>query len=240
MNNFKKAITFSYDDGVTFDNRLIEIFNKYNIKATFNICTGKMEKAVTGGWTTKNGTLVRRNNFLKQENIRIYDGHEVAMHTRNHLWLNKIDDEMLKDEILGNKRDIEDMFGREVVGMAYPFNTYDDRSVKILSDNGILYAREGWETHSFDLQDDLLRFHPTCHHNDKELFSLADKFLEMKPDSLKIFYIWGHSYEFEDENTWDMIEEFCKKISGRDDIFYGTNCEVFKLQKAVQIAKTEK
>ena len=32
-----KAITFSYDDGVTQDVRLIEIFNKYNIKATFNL-----------------------------------------------------------------------------------------------------------------------------------------------------------------------------------------------------------
>ena len=32
-----KAVTFSYDDGVTQDIRLIEIFNKYNLKATFNL-----------------------------------------------------------------------------------------------------------------------------------------------------------------------------------------------------------
>lgn len=230
MSILKKAITFSYDDGVLYDNHLIEIFNKYNIKATFNICTGSKE-AADKGWRTKNGTLVKRNDFSKKENICIYDGHEIAVHTRNHLWLNKIDDEHLNDEILGNKRDLEEMFKREVIGMAYPFNTCDDRSVKILSDNGFLYAREGWETHSFELQSDLLHFHPTCHHNDKELFNLADKFLTMKPDSLKIFYIWGHSYEFEDENNWNRIEEFCKKISGRDDIFYGTNREVFELQQ---------
>ena len=231
MTKYKKAITFSYDDGVIYDNHLIEIFNKYNVKCTFNICTGKSEAAYTGGWTTQNGTLVRRNDFRKAENIRIYDGHEVACHTRNHPWLNKINDDVLSDEILGNKSEIEDMFGREVVGMAYPFNTYDDRAVKILFDNGFLYAREGRETHSFDLQNDLLRFHPTCHHNDAELFSLADEFLPLNPDSLKIFYIWGHSYEFEDEKNWDRIEEFCKKISGRDDIFYGTNREVFELQQ---------
>ena len=232
MSILKKAVTFSYDDGVLYDNHLIEIFNKYNIKATFNICTGSKE-AADKGWRTKNGTLVKRNDFSKKENICIYDGHEIAVHTRNHLWLNKIDDEHLNDEILGNKRDLEEMFKREVIGMAYPFNTYDDRSVKILSDNGFLYSREGWETHSFELQSDLLRFHPTCHHNDKELFNLADKFLAMEPDSLKIFYIWGHSYEFEDENNWSRIEEFCKKISGRDDIFYGTNREVFELQRKV-------
>ena len=122
------------------------------------------------------------------------------------------------------------MFGREVTGMAYPFNTYDDRVVKILSENGFLYAREGRETHSFDLQEDLLRFRPTCHHNDTELFNLADEFLKLNPDSLKIFYIWGHSYEFEDEKKWGMIEEFLKKISGREDVFYGTSREVFELQ----------
>lgn len=230
MAKFKKAITFSYDDGVIYDGHLIEIFNKYNIKATFNICTGNMETAVKGGWKTQNGTLVRRSDFRKAENIRIYAGHEIACHTRNHLWLNKIDDDVLSDEILGNRSELEDMFGREVTGMAYPFNTYDDRVVKILSENGFLYAREGRETHSFDLQEDLLRFRPTCHHNDTELFNLADEFLKLNPDSLKIFYIWGHSYEFEDEKKWGMIEEFCKKISGREDVFYGTNREVFELQ----------
>ena len=56
----------------------------------------------------------------------------------------------------------------------------------------------------------------------------------MKPDTLKIFYIWGHSYELEDVAYWERMEEFCKKISGRDDIFYGTNREVFELQQKVR------
>ena len=35
-NGKKKAVTFSFDDGVTQDIRLIEIFNKYGLKGTFN------------------------------------------------------------------------------------------------------------------------------------------------------------------------------------------------------------
>ena len=35
--NKMKAITFSYDDGVTQDIRLIELLNKYNLKCTFNL-----------------------------------------------------------------------------------------------------------------------------------------------------------------------------------------------------------
>ena len=30
-----KAVTFSFDDGVTQDKRLVEILNKYGLKATF-------------------------------------------------------------------------------------------------------------------------------------------------------------------------------------------------------------
>lgn len=32
-----KAITFSYDDGVTQDRRLVELFNRYGVKGTFNL-----------------------------------------------------------------------------------------------------------------------------------------------------------------------------------------------------------
>lgn len=32
-----KAVTFSYDDGVTQDIRLVEILNRYGLKATFNL-----------------------------------------------------------------------------------------------------------------------------------------------------------------------------------------------------------
>ena len=32
-----KALTFSYDDGVEQDRRLVELFNKNNLKCTFNL-----------------------------------------------------------------------------------------------------------------------------------------------------------------------------------------------------------
>ena len=35
-NGKKKAVTFSYDDGVTQDCRLVEMMNTYGVKGTFN------------------------------------------------------------------------------------------------------------------------------------------------------------------------------------------------------------
>ena len=36
----KKAVTFSYDDGVEQDIRLIRLFDKYELKCTFNLNSG--------------------------------------------------------------------------------------------------------------------------------------------------------------------------------------------------------
>ena len=36
FNGKKKTVTFSYDDGITQDIRLIELLNKYGLKCTFN------------------------------------------------------------------------------------------------------------------------------------------------------------------------------------------------------------
>ena len=39
-NGKNKAVTFSYDDGVEQDRRLVELFNQYGVKATFNLNSG--------------------------------------------------------------------------------------------------------------------------------------------------------------------------------------------------------
>ena len=49
--------------------------------------------------------------------------------------------------------------------------------------------------------------------------------LKEKSEEKQLFYIWGHSYEFDVNNNWERIEEFCKMLGGRDDIFYGTNAQ---------------
>ena len=49
---------------------------------------------------------------------------------------------------------------------------------------------------------------------------------------LNCLYIWGHSYEFDRENNWNIIEEFCEYASGRDDIWYATNIEIYDYVKA--------
>ncbi len=42
-----------------------------------------------------------------------------------------------------------------------------------------------------------------------------------------LFYLWGHTYEFEEQNNWYVIEEFAEYIGNRADIWYATNIEIF-------------
>lgn len=218
---YKKAVTFSYDDGVEQDLRLLSIFNKYNLKATFNVNTGLNYD--NSAWMYKE-LEVRRLNLW--EHIKDYEGHEIAVHTITHPHLELLENELVDKEILEDKQQITEWFGVEPVGMAYPYGTYNDYALKRLPEYGIRYSRGVESSYDFEEQDNLLEFRPTCHHRDERLFELAEKFITMKPDKPQIFYVWGHSYEFEGDHNWDRFEEFCKLISGRDDIFYGTNEEV--------------
>ena len=44
----------------------------------------------------------------------------------------------------------------------------------------------------------------------------------------RLFYIWGHAYELDGENgiSWEKFEKFCRLISDKPNVFYGTNKEV--------------
>ena len=66
-----------------------------------------------------------------------------------------------------------------------------------------------------------------------ELLELAEQFVKLKPETPQMFYLWGHSYEFDEFDHWQLIEDFFKIISGKEDIFYGTNCEVLLDMKQV-------
>jgi len=39
--------------------------------------------------------------------------------------------------------------------------------------------------------------------------------------------LWGHSYEFDANKNWNIIEEFARYIGGKDDVWYATNGEIY-------------
>ncbi len=217
-----KAFTLSYDDGIGQDERLVEIFNKYGLRCTFNLNSGRM----TGDdkWVN-NGVTIRR---LKSDKISgLYKDHEIACHALTHPHLETMQRDEIKKEIAEDKKNLEELTGRPVIGMAYPFGTYNDEVISVIKECGIKYSRTVESTHSFDICSDFYKWGATCHHNDEKLMDLAEQFVNLKTDKPQVFYLWGHSYEFDVYNNWEIIERLCEYISGRDDIFYATNGEIY-------------
>lgn len=205
-----KALTMSYDDGKVQDRRLIEIFNRYGIKGTFHINSGLFDDP----------------KRIKPEEFReLYAGHEVSCHTVTHPTIARCPLPEVLEEVLADRRDLEKIMGYPVRGLSYPNGSLSEDIVKALPLCGIRYSRVVGNSDNFALPEDPYRWKSTCHHNHR-LMELGEEFKGLfKKQYLYLMYVWGHSYEFDDKNNWDLIENFCKMMGGQEDIWYCTNIE---------------
>lgn len=156
-----KAVTFSYDDGVLQDEHVIRILNKYGLKATFNLNSGLLGKE---GSLDICGKIVDHTKFRPEELGTIYCGHEVAAHTLTHVTLPMQEEQEVIRQVEEDRKRLSELVGYDVCGMAYPNGgiNNDDRVADIIKKNtGIQYARTITSTYSFDMPDNLYRYHPT-------------------------------------------------------------------------------
>lgn len=206
-----KALTFSYDDGQIFDRKLVEIFNKYGVKATFHLNSGTLGGGV----------------FLAAEEVKdLFEGHEISCHGVEHKNLPAIPKPLVIAELFEDRKALEKLSGGLVQGMSYAFGNYNAGIKDIAKSVGLKYSRTVNGTSGFFPPADFLEWHPTCHH-DYRLMELGENFLNMPPYiELGLMYVWGHSFEFDRNNNWEHIEEFVKMMSGKDDIWYATNLEI--------------
>lgn len=234
-----KVLTMSYDDGKFADKRLVSIFNKYGIKGTFNVNSGLF------------GDGMRMDSSEWPE---LYKGHEVATHTVTHPTIARCPDTQIVMEYLEDRKYIESVMGYPVRGHAYPNGSYSKRVEDIIKTLGIKYGRVVGDyysevyatsqaakecgcsvvgdTNGFAFPENYYAWKPTCHHNHNLLeFGRTFKNLNKK-QHLFMMYVWGHSYEFDNDNNWELIEEFCEMMSGCDDIWYATNIEIVDYMEA--------
>lgn len=223
----EKALTLSYDDGVDTDIRFIELLEKYKVKCTFNINSGCFSPE---GSVRQEGQVHFR--LPESEIKKVYDNPlcEVATHGFTHPFLDRQPTAQCMLEILKDRQTLEKLFGRIIRGHAYPYGTYNDEVVDILKQAGIVYARTVESHHTFKIPTDWLRMGATCHHNDPELMTLADKFVDGNVGNNDgwLFYLWGHTYEFRGNDNWNVIEEFFEKTANNSNIWYATNMEVYE------------
>ena len=223
-----KAVTFSYDDGVTQDLRMIDLLDKYGLRGTFNLNSGGFGKRRSDRYGDNKEKVFYRDTVFSHDVRNVYRNHEVAAHTVHHPTLTDLEEVDIIREVEEDIDILSALVGYEVQGMAYPMRTPDDRVIEIVKNKTrAKYARTTGATGKFSLPTDLHHFTCTAVHNQgKRLITLAEEFLAAEPTEPMLFSVWGHSYEFDYTKQWDEFEEFCRVISGHSDVFYGTNSEV--------------
>jgi len=213
-----KALTLSFDDGREYDRRLVKLFNDYGLRSTFHLNSGFLGQA----------------GYLDASEVReLFQGHEVSAHTVEHPFLDQSPAEQIAAQVIEDRKALEALCGYPVKGMSYPFGTYSDRVADVLRAVGMDYSRTVNSHGTYRMPDDWLRWHPTCHH--KQMVEHAEKFvaLEQRFPRMALLYVWGHSYEFENDRNWDLVERFGEIAAGRSDIWYATNAEIYAYCKAL-------
>lgn len=226
-----KAFTMSYDDGCYDDLRFSDIISPYGLKCTFNLNALSLGRPY-------------EHSVADIEKYIYARGHEVAIHGTHHRATGRLRPIEIIDEVLLCRRDLEARLGRIIRGMAYPDSgirsfsygtSYADVKA-VLSACDIVYARTlGEDNRRFDLPADFHAWMPTAHHTNPELLSMLDEFLGMDYEKLyissrreRLFYLWGHTFEFSGADNWSLIEEVASRVSAAKDVYCATNMEIYE------------
>ena len=231
-----KALTLSYDDGIKADVKLSDIITKFGLKCTFNI---------------NSSSFSNKPGKLQPADVKEYmldRCHEVAVHGECHIAPGNAEPVRAITDVLNCRLTLENEFGMIIRGMAYPDagirrlendNSYENiRSY--LKNLGIVYSRTlGGDNNSFLMPTDWYSWMPTAHHNNANLLKWAEEFvsIDVKEQYLtrqypRLFYLWGHSYEFDNNDNWDVIEKFAEIVSNKPDVWYATNIEIYEYTNA--------
>lgn len=249
-----KAVTLSYDDGFWFDVPLSQKLNSYGMKATFNItgaylCEKRTEKP---DLSAVKGKAYNELPITKDEisEYLIGGGHEIALHGYFHRAPGNIRAIDGINDVLKCRVKLETDFKQIIRGMAYPdsgitqfVNSPTYETIRnYLVDLDIAYARTlGADNDRFDLPTDWHAWIPTVYQVNPKLFEYIDKFLSLDINGAytalrhpRLFYLWGHSFEFYTKFDWNMLDRICEKLSHRKEIWYATNIEIYDYVKAYE------
>lgn len=227
-NAVMKIFTFSFDDGTVQDRRLAGLFSSYGFRGSFNINSGFFGNRHR---IRHIGIECDHSELSRDEALSVYKDHEICAHTRNHPDLRTLSDEQITDEVEGDRKALEELFALPVTGMAYPGGgkPYNERVIRVINETtGIRFARTILSHHRFEMPKSFMEWHPTCDINDLSALDLAEDFIAMPDEGISLFYIWGHSFEFDKLDSWDIIEKLCARLSQTDGLVNMTCGEVFR------------
>lgn len=194
----KVTLDTSWDDGGSFDKRIVRHLEDLGLPATFYIVVD---------WVGKPG-------FLTWDEIKEIDkkGFKIGSHTMTHPQdLKMLHDEQLHYEIQNSKDMIETVLGHGIDSFCYPRGRADERVKRFVAEAGYVTAR-GTGATGVITQADKLYLPGTIHifkreeYKDMSIYNYAVWVLETAREKGGYVNIWGHSAEIEKNDLWGVLE----------------------------------
>lgn len=131
----KPQISLSFDAAWGNDDtaKLLEILKKHNVKVTF---------FMTGGWIEKYPDDVKAIAAA---------GHDLGNHSENHKQMSQLSAEQCKDELMKPHEKVKKLTGKDMMLFRPPFGDYNDTLIQVCSENK--YFPIQWDVDSLDWKD---------------------------------------------------------------------------------------
>ena len=234
----KLKVVQCWDDSLSTDIPLTDLFRKYGAKATFNIIpretrqTFHVRKIKEGERVLfsfpnrapgEGGFPVER--LTTSEMPAIYKGFKVAAHCFVPQGDTPEDSAKRLAILEEMKNRIRDDFGQPVCGYTYPGGAYNPAVIEDLRKAGYVYARTTRRADAPLPLDEPLVLHPSTS------WATSDFWKRYEDAKAKggAFYFWGHSCELgDDPELWAWLESIIARISADPDVEWADVADLFE------------
>jgi peptidoglycan/xylan/chitin deacetylase (PgdA/CDA1 family) len=198
----KLQVVCDWDDGAAEDTDLVILLRRYGVKATFNLCSGLLSESKRA---------VRKNIYMmtRAEALETCRGFTVGNHTTEHVSLSHTVMRNAVRAVEDGRKQLQDIFGQPVLGLAYPSGLHDRTVWKIARNAGHLYGRGSVKGCQIFSAGNHWTVRPDCAVDDKLFWN----FYEGAKKGSGVFWFYGHSWSIGQKNKWMELEKILEKIS---------------------------
>ncbi|MDD5349307.1 MAG: polysaccharide deacetylase family protein [Chthoniobacteraceae bacterium] len=211
-----------WDDGVEDDIHLCEILRAKGARATFNLNSGLHGAQRGNSWRYRDCKDVYR--LAKGELVANYDGFTIANHSVSHPRPTQIPIAQWKSEVEDGRKQLQDIFGQEILGFAYPFGDTNPEVMDAVREAGHVYARGVANATPCFPPADPMHFLADCHFASPDFW---DRYKRAKSAGSPVFYFWGHSYEMVTEEDWNAFSGKLDRINADPDAVWANLPDLF-------------
>jgi len=134
------GVSITFDDGYV-DNyeNAAPILHALEIPATVFVVSGWLGRPLPDDPEPESGRLMTPRDITGIQRL----GVSIGAHTVNHARLAALDEDTQRNEILGAKKQLEDIVGRPLAAFAYPYGSaldYTETTTRLVEEAGFAYA----------------------------------------------------------------------------------------------------